>query len=344
MIGYYVHHHGRGHLHRALGLAGHVPEPVTVLSSIPPAPGAPVPWVQLERDDASPVAVGPTAGDRLHWAPLGDEGLRRRMRRISDWLDDVRPRLLVADVSVEVALLARLHGIPVVGIVLPGRREDAPHRLGFDVCERLVGLWPAGLTDLMLPGAPPEVRGRVEAIGALARVPVVRPVRHAEQAGAGRRRATLMLGAGGHDLDPAAVDHAVASTPDWAWTVLDGRPGRWVEDPWPAVRDADVVVCHAGQNAVAEVAAARRPAVLLPQARPYDEQLVTAAALADGRWPALVEHDFPAVDWPARLAEAASLDGSRWSGWCDGRAAERFAALVAAEPAHPDRGHVEDIA
>jgi hypothetical protein len=42
---------------------------------------------------------------------------------------------------------------------------------------------------------------------------------------------------------------------------------------------ADVVITHAGQSCVADVAAARRPAIVLPQPRPFDEQHATAETL-----------------------------------------------------------------
>lgn len=35
MIGYYVHHHGSGHLHRARSLAAVLGRPVTGLSTLP---------------------------------------------------------------------------------------------------------------------------------------------------------------------------------------------------------------------------------------------------------------------------------------------------------------------
>ena len=43
------------------------------------------------------------------------------MARLSAWIAESRPRVIVVDVSVEVALLARLFGIPVVSVALPGR-------------------------------------------------------------------------------------------------------------------------------------------------------------------------------------------------------------------------------
>ncbi|TWG99593.1 putative glycosyltransferase [Nocardioides sp. J9] len=344
MIGYYVHHHGRGHLHRALAIAAQLAEPVTFLSSLPPPaewlarPAARRgEWVVLDRDDRGVAPADPDAGGRLHWVPVADAGLSRRMRQVSTWLDRARPRLVVVDVSVEVALLARLHGVPVVTAVLPGRRADPAHLLGFDVASEVVGFWPEGMTDALLPDLPERVRRRVRAVGAVARFPVdpVAPVEPPSPAPdeAAPRSAVLLAGAGGSALDDAAVDTVVGSTPGWRWTVLG--PGSWVDDPRPALRSADVVVTHAGQNALAEVAALRRPAVVVPQQRPHDEQVTTARALRDAGWPVLVDEQLPLDGWSARLEAAARIGGGRWTAWCDGRAAERFAAVVGAVGTEP---------
>ncbi len=62
-----------------------------------------------------------------------------------------------------------------------------------------------------------------------------------------------------------------------------------------AVQRPSVIVAHCGQNAVAEIAAARRPAILVPQHRPFDEQQAMAEALRHGGLPVDV------LDaWPAR--------------------------------------------
>lgn len=330
MIGYYVHHQGRGHLHRALALRAELDEPMTILSSLePPADQPAGSWVSLERDDLGAEPRDQTARGQLHWVPVGDAGLRRRMHQISAWLDEARPRLLVVDVSVEVALLARLHGVGVVVVVLPGRRDDVPHRTAFDIADGLVAVWPPQATPSMLRGVDATVHARVHALGGLARF----PVRRTAPRRAGPRRVVLLGGAGGSGLARTDVEAVVGSTPGWEWTVC-GPPGSWHADVERAVRDADVVVCHAGQNAVAEVAAARRPAVVVPQDRPFDEQLATADTLRGGAWPALVEPTFPLTGWPERLERAASLDGERWSAWCDGGAARRFAEVLGSARPH----------
>ncbi len=323
MIGYYVHHVGRGHLHRATVLAHELGShglAVTGLSSLPRPADWTGEWILLPRDDLGG-ATDPTARARLHWAPRGDVGLCSRTARVAAWIDRERPDAVVVDVSVEITLLVRLHGVPVVGVVLPGRRGDAAHRLGFDVADRLVAFWPARARG-MLGDVPAEVLSRVEPLGALSRFRIGAASRRTS------RRALLLLGQGGHDVGDARIAMLRTATPQWSWTLLDGRPGRWAADPSTAVAAADVVVTHAGQNAIAEVAAARRPAVVLPQARPHAEQRTTATALNAGGWPVTVCEQWPDAGWPDRLSRTAALDGGRWSSWCDGRAAQRFADVV----------------
>ena len=326
MIGYYVHHVGSGHLHRATAVAQALGEPVTGFSSLPAPADWPGPWIELEADevtDGGADPAGTTARERLHWVPLGHRGLRSRMAEIAAWLRHCEPTAFVVDVSVEVAVLVRLHGIPVVTVVLPGDRGDAAHRLGFDVSDALVGCWPPAAAG-MLRGVPAEVEERVQAVGALSRFPVVDPAPRTPDG----RRVLLLAGAGGHDISAEDVARAREDSPDWEWTVLDRALGTWVADPWDALRGADVVVTHAGQNALAAVAAARRPAVVLPQPRPHREQETTADVLARGCWPAVVVTEWPRDGWSQRLAGVAALDGAGWSGWCDGRAADRVADVV----------------
>ena len=323
MIGYYVHHVGSGHLHRARAIADAVRQPVTGLSSLPRPQGWRGHWIELARDDVGPTSGDVTAGGRLHWAPTHDPGLRGRMSRFSSWIDSAAPALVVVDVSAEVAVLARLHGVPVISFVLPGERDDEAHLLGYGVSAALVAAWPPAALA-MLPGLPAATAARVEHVGGISRFPVdlVRERRP------GPPRVVLLSGEGGGAPTPAEVEEARASAPDWTWTVIGGPAGTWVENPFPALCDADVVVCQAGQNTIAEVAAARRPAIVVPADRPHDEQLTTAGALAAGGWPVLVEPEFPVGGWPARLAEAAALDCRRWESWCDDHGAVRAAAVL----------------
>jgi hypothetical protein len=265
-----------------------------------------------------------TAGGLLHWVPLQDPGLRRRMSSLAGWIERHAPAAMVVDQSVEVCLLARLHGVPVVAATAPGRRTDPAHLLGFGAASAVVGAWPDGLSGRLLPGLGTPYADRVRAVGAVSRIPVA-----ATRPPSARRRphAVLLAGTGGDGFTRRSVARMQEEVPDWDWTVLSRTLGTWHPDPAAVLASADVVVLHPGQNALAEVASLRLPAVVVPAARPFDEQHVTASALANG-WPAVVVDRVPQRGWRDLLDEALFLDGEAWSEWCDGGAPRRLGALV----------------
>jgi Glycosyltransferase family 28 C-terminal domain len=322
VIGYYVHHVGTGHLNRARAVAAVAGAPVVGLSSLPRPEDWVGDWLVLDRDDGSPSPTAVTAHGQLHWVPRGDSGLRRRMSQLSAWLERARPDVLVSDVSVEVALLARLHGVPVVSYLMPGKRTDPAHLLGHGISDALIACWPEDVHG-MAPGLPAELRSRVTCVGALSRLPVADP----RPRTTGGPRVTVLLGTGGGQPASRLLERCREETPEWQWTVL-GRGHRWTDDVAAVLSGSDVVVTQAGENAIAEVAACRRPAVVIPAERPHEEQVTTAQVLAEGGWPVLVEQVFPPSGWPFRLGAARELDAARWSAWCDGKAAHRIADLL----------------
>ena len=325
MIGYYVHHRGDGHVTRATAIAECLGgEPVTGLSSRPRPDAWRGPWLQLARDDEPPAAIGadPTAGGALHWAPSGHPGLRERMAQIAAWVATNAPRLIVVDVSVEVAVLVRTMGVPTVVIGMPGTRDDRAHQLAYRMADAIIAPWPAWAPVF---GGGAAWRAKTHTVGAISRFDGRRP---ATTASGGAPRVLVLSGRGGTELTVDMLAAAERATPAWTWTVL-GPPGtRWVDDPWPLLCSADVVVTHAGQNAIADVAASRRPAVVIAQPRPHDEQLATARALHDAQL-AVVRPSWPAPeDWNAVLEAAARLGGSGWERWSTGSGAEQAATVL----------------
>ena len=323
MIGYYIHHHGSGHLHRALTIQRQAEASITGLSTLARPSGWRGDWLQLpddadpDLDDSSDDSGDPTAAGRLHYVPLHHPGLRRRMRMLSQWIDRYEPAAIVVDVSVEVALLARLHGVPVITMAQPGVRDDPAHSLGYAISAAVLAPWPAGPSGLWQVAAPtPLVH-----LGAISRFSPVTSDRPVVE-----RRVVVLNGTGGTSLGPG-VRTASAASPEWEWVILDRIAGTWVDDPWPLLCSADVIVSHCGQNAVAEIAAARRPAILIPQDRPFGEQRALGAALpAMPGAPTIVLDSWPDADrWPGLLAQAAALDGAQWSAWNDGEGAARAA-------------------
>ncbi|HVH22785.1 MAG TPA: glycosyltransferase [Pseudonocardia sp.] len=327
MIGYYIHHQGSGHLHRALAIQRLSELNITGLSSLPRPSDWIGDWRQLADDAVPEASTEYAAAGFLHYVPQAHDGLRQRMGALSAWITRYQPTAMVVDVSVEVALLSRLHGIPVITLAQPGVRDDRPHTLGYGISDAIIGPWPR-VAEQLWQVSDPTVRSRLITVGAISRFT---PAPSSEPTPAPERRVVVLNGTGGTSVG-ALVERAAQSRPDWTWTHLDRESGTWIDDPWPVLRSASVVVSHCGQNAIADIAAARRPAILIPQPRHFGEQDAMAAQLKvlGRRIPAIVLDSWPEPDaWGALLSRAAQLDASRWTLWNDGGGAQRAADALA---------------
>jgi hypothetical protein len=330
VIGYYVHHLGSGHVNRAAAIAARTETTIAAFSTSPAPINWSGPWITLPDDstvsDQSMADV--TAGGTLHWVPRRHEGLRTRMGIMGNHLASGDIRLMVVDVSVEVSIFARLYGIPVVVVGQPGDRSDRSHRLAYDMAERLLAPWPEFATTW-----PRRWQRKTDYLGAFSRF----DDRPATQAGSGHR-ITVMWGSGGLDIGVDDIRSAAKATPDWQWNILGpsvtgaSLPNLswhgWVDDVWSQLMAADIVVTHAGQNAIAEVAASRRPAIVIPQTRPHNEQHATAAALR-GCEIGVVADTWPQPEeWPPLLDRAMTMGGVEWSRWSPGDGAQRAASVL----------------
>jgi len=221
---------------------------------------------------------------------------------------------------------------------------DRAHALGYDVARAIIAPWPR-LTHGQWPqpwldktvwvGPVSRFDGRARVQGRCGQV---------------GRCVVLLLGRGGDSLTEAALREA-AAVPDTHWHLLGHSADRaterpverngngsvpaelverlgWLADPWPVLCRADVVVAAAGDAAIADVAAAGRPLIAVPQHRPFDEQQAQAAALVR-QWLCLSVPSWPdRQSWPRLLDRAESLGGTGWSAYYDGRGSARMAAAL----------------
>lgn len=145
----------------------------------------------------------------------------------------------------------------------------------------------------------------------------------------------MLWGSGGTQHD-GWVDELCRATPQRRWTVASPAHPLTADQVWEELRRVEVVVTHAGQNAVAEVAAARTPAVVLADDRPFDEQRHTARRLRHLGIAATVGaspdpasgRDWADLPWERLVGEAVALGGEGWKAWNDGLGARRAAAAI----------------
>lgn len=335
-IGYYVHHHGAGHLARAMAIATCERDRYTLIGTGLAGRTKDIACLDLP-DDRMPcqaafdgrdgVAERPHA---LHYAPTDQDGIRSRISRIAAWIEQATPGLIVVDVSVEIAMLARLAATPTAYVRLGGRRDDAAHHEAFRGARLVIAPFHEALDD---PETPDWLRAKTRYCPGLTA---------AGRADGDRKHDTVLVVYGKGGAGPAGHDLAAAAraTPDLDWMVLGGGevvpdcPGNlhvagWVDDADARIATAGVVIGGAGDGLVNAVLAAGAPFICLPEPRPFQEQESKARRLAalgvaivpDG-WP-------PAADWAGLIGEARALDPAAAKALHDPDGAARASKLLA---------------
>lgn len=308
-IGYYVHHHGAGHRARADAIVRASDWPVVLLGTGIGAAGIDLPddrppSGRFNGDDA--VQCRP---DALHYAPVDHEGVRCRVASIAGWIAAEKPALMVVDVSVEVAMLARLASVPTVCVRLNGTRGDPAHLDAFRGASALLAPFSAALEG---PTTPDWVRDKTTYLPGITAASDARPSID--------RRVLVMFGRGGEPGDGMLLARIAAACPRWQWRVIGPatRPALipanlvfagWVDSAEREIAEASLVIGAAGNGVVGAVLAADRPFICIPEPRPFGEQQATADRLGE-LGAALVLPSWPSADrWPQVLEAAMALPG-----------------------------------
>ncbi|KQN08588.1 glycosyltransferase [Sphingobium sp. Leaf26] len=322
-IGYYVHHHGAGHLARARAIASASGGRVVLLGTGIGAQGIDLADDRLDTGAFDGADESDCRPGSLHYAPIDHEGIRSRVATIAQWIDMHRPALMVIDVSVEVAMLARLASVPIVYVRLNGDRTDGPHLEAFKGATALLAPFHR---DIEAASTPSWVVEKTRYL------PGVTPARTMTVNGVDPI-ILVVVGRGGKAGDGEALAQAARHCPQWRWRVIGpcstphDPPANleilgWVEDADREIARATLVVGAAGDGLVSSVMAVDRPFVCIPQERPYAEQRMTAqrlgeigAALVLDRWPEPERwsgHIMDALALPSRARRKLHVpDGAR---------------------------------
>ncbi len=305
-VGYFVHHQGRGHAERCAAIARALKEVSPgrgmqifsarddIFADLPPGVGITRIPSLFEPEARAPSGMDRVATpDTVHCAPLGWPGIRQAMAEMTRWFDAADPALMICDVSAEVAQLARLCSVPHVKVLQHGDRGDPGHRAAYDGAAGLLAPFDRALAQ---PEWGAGMMAKTFFAGGLG-VDIALPTRAAARARLGLpaagRIALVISGGGGDGVSEAPLGVAARTFPEIRWiTVGEVRrdwhatpPGNldhagWVDDMADRIAAADLVVASTGNTTTAQVLAAGRPWIAVPEWRYFDEQVEKARALA----------------------------------------------------------------
>ena len=274
-------------------------------------------YVALRSDVDGQWPENPVVGEFLHYAPRGEHIVERFAALNRAWEQFV-PDVVMVDVSVEVALFARLSGYRVALRRMPGTRTDKAHIVGYGIADALFAYFPEALEE---PGhlaeygskshyfktPQPIVASRMNQVSG-------NPITGSSP---GRRRIVVQTSLGA-SIRLSDIEHAARSSPLWSWDVLgavhrdtDSMPENLtlhgtVQQPSLMMAEADVVLTSTGHNAVAAAAACCKPVILIPEERPFGEQLAYARMLQRSAGCMMIDSWAAASDWNAVLEQAAA--------------------------------------
>ena len=331
-FGYFVHHQGRGHATRCAAVVDALPQdrPVTIFSArddIFPALPERAKVVRIpslfeaEGQTFPALDALPTPGT-MHCAPVGWPTISHAVATLTTWFAEARPDLFVVDVSAEIAQLARIASVPAVKIVQHGDRTDPGHRAAYEGCVGLLAPWAESLAR---PDMPDWMRVKTFFAGGLgAGTYDPDKVRARRRLGIGEdeKLAVVISGGGGLGFPSAPLTMAARARSDIRWVTLgkvqtewhETPPGNldhrgWVDDPETWIAAADLVLSSAGNTTVQMIASIRRPWIVIPEWRYFDEQMCKATRLHDAG-AAIMASTWPGApgQWTALIDRAMALD------------------------------------
>jgi len=316
-IGFYIHHHGSGHLMRALAIAAHLHQTVIFLGSglrdhqkcIP----SQIQCIHLPPDvpdqDDHDYAEGPEV-DCLHYAPLNVKGIRRRNQIIGNFFATSYPLLLIVDVSVEITLLARLFGVPTIVIRQHGIRNDTAHLAAYQCASLLLAPYPEKLRTKSIEW----VDKKTFFSGGFSRYTgLERPFSYTSH----DNYVAIITGKGGTSIDLAFISHLASVCPDFHFQIVGDIFAENYSSanvvfhgicakPETILNLCRIVVGNAGHNTVMEVADLGKSFICIPEARPFGEQLQKALLIKQFYGIPLVMPDaLFTTNWQDLLKEAS---------------------------------------
>ncbi|SDF66233.1 Glycosyltransferase family 28 C-terminal domain-containing protein [Pedobacter terrae] len=262
----------------------------------------------------------------LHYAPLNVSGQLERVNKITSFLASHPKLLFVIDVSVEIAMLSRLCGVPTIVIRQHGLRDDLPHQICYRNAAGLLAPF-----DLQMSGPGPEwVNEKTFYTGGFSRF-----APSADTSDVSKKQVAVLIGRGGTSINGQFLDYLSSQCPQWTFHVVgDSQHLSHIHnlqfhgelsDPQAILTECSIVIGNAGHNTVMECASLNKRFIAIAEERPFEEQEEKARIIQKL---ALAVHvsasEIFDLDWKVILENLVTTHPN-WSGFISSDAAERAA-------------------
>lgn len=292
MIGYYAHSQGSGHCNYANLFSKVFGKSLMVFTDRNHAFDRGTEVVMLENEDPDGNEYQRSCYPEpraLHYAPVNIAKITRRNKTI---LDNVLKRnisLLIIDVSVEMAMLARVSSIPYAYVRLQGDRNDIPHLNAFEGATFLLAYFPK---EMESGDTPSWITNKTIYLGFLSKFMFDRGVnKKPDEFRLNPKPILLHLnGFGGTH----AFDFGDLADRYDIYVIGPERGGRdarsrieyigVVDDTRAFIEHADLIIAACGLNTTSELLSLGRRFVASPEKRHFEEQEYIAKNLDRLGW------------------------------------------------------------
>jgi hypothetical protein len=329
-IGYYVHHHGSGHMQTALQIIPHIKQQVILLSSAQKPSNLPsnATFVQLENDAIE--SYRQPLGSAFMYTPHSSR-LLHRFQQILEAVRDYNITCMYVDVSLEVALFCKILGLTVGHNVMLGIRTDDPHTNLYAMCDFYISDNAPQMDVTSKRHGPRDV----EFIGGISRYKKTKYTSCDNY-----ENVVITLSPKSESTISNAVLDTARAYPYINWHIVGAAVNipkhpniivhGTVPDPKHIYMMADVAVGAGGHNTINEMASLGKRFICIPEDRPYQEQVAAAKALEINnmavycpRWPSI-------KDWQELFKNLNTIDLEAFQSVVNNDAAKRAAGIIAA--------------
>lgn len=281
MLGYYAHHHGSGHANYAQILSKAFAYESVVFTSSNFQFDEKINLEKLASEDPDGTGIDqkyipPPA--YLHYSPVGQKSIQLRSAQILNRIIREEVKLLVIDVSAEIAALARSASIPYAYVRLPGERKDPGHLQAFQGAVFLLAYFPEAFES---SNTPAWVKEKTIYLGFFNRFSCNQKLKFKNQ-NSYLKNVCVISGKGGNEkllrslpklqkrFSYSEINVYGAQVPSRQRGNLNFR--KSAPNIMKTLQDADIIVANCGLNLTSEIIETGKPFLSIPENRPFGEQ------------------------------------------------------------------------